>query len=85
MWQRAQLEVEQGFADRPVRPVGDALFGGGLDLGLRVGGQVSAVAVTGVLDLRQAVFARDLDALQILEQVLDLLLVHRATADEPPR
>src|SRR5262249_14364803 len=84
-----QAEVEQGLTERLVGAVLDRLLGCGLDLSLRVRrgfGRIARGEVAVLADPLSAGAAlhRDLDALQVLDEVGDLLVVHGTAAGNAP-
>src|SRR5690606_8483617 len=80
-----ELEVEQRLAERRRFAALDGAFRGGLDVGLDLGREMTALTGERVGLALTAAFARDLDALDVGDQRVDLLAVQRAAADEPPR
>src|SRR5690606_27252930 len=79
-----RAQVVERLAPRGVQPVGDGLVGGGVDLLLDRGRQVAGRAAQRIVLTGTAVLARDLDAPEIGEQGVDLLVVHRAATFDAP-
>jgi hypothetical protein len=79
-----EFEVEECLAVALGLAVFDRFHRGGVDLLLDLGGQVAGVARQRIFTL-ETVLARDLDAVHVGDQVVDLLGVHRATTHETPR
>ena len=70
----SQIEIEQRLADAAGIAVGDDFLSGSLDRSLVLGGEVTRVTDAGVVFALGAVLTRDLDALHVRDEVVDLLL-----------